>query len=144
MTADLSWETDPHALVQDLADKVAEAASCEAHARAEFTDLMRFYSSELWQHHGIPAPAVDAAINTARSTLAAYTAGRGHAQDRLDQALAHPEVARRLQAAAPGAALSLMRERIVAQATQRRDSNVDIALVAVERLIAAHDLDRDR
>lgn len=144
MTGDLAWETDPNALVQDLADKVAEAAAQEGHARAEFTDLMRFYSSELWQHHGIPAAAVDAAINTARSTLAAYTAIRGHAHDRLDQALAHPEVARLLKEAAPHVALSLLRERIIAQATRRRDSNVDIALVAVEQLLAEHAPDRER
>lgn len=144
MSAEICWEADPAALLRALAQRVAEASASEGHARADFSDLLSFYQTELWKTYDIPVEAVDSALNEARSTLGAYQAGRGHALDRLDHALNHdPAVLRHLMVTAPGVPVSLVRERLIADAVRALDSNVDIGLVAVARLIEARALERD-
>lgn len=76
MRPELEWQADPVQLLRGLANRVADTAACEGRARAEFNDLTRFYTAELWADYNIPAEAMDAALNAARSALDASQRAR--------------------------------------------------------------------
>lgn len=132
-----SWETaDTAQKLRLLADHVVTARVGKGNALAEMTDMLGFYRSEEWMHRGIPAEAVNEAINQCRDAFETMDFACAVANDRLNEAVArsvHSHVSP-----------SQVTERLIVEAFARHGTDHSVENTAVPTLLAEYGVDKGR